>query len=89
MSKNAQTGMIDVPKYGDLRDLMVSKDTRAARQKAVDVAEKVVQNRLHEDTDENWLTEHKNHGSVTPKPLNRGWLTLPWFLLYNILTSFK
>lgn len=53
MSKNAQTGMIDVPKYGDLRDLMVSKDTRAARQKAVDVAEKVVQNRFHEDTDEN------------------------------------
>ena len=53
MSKNAQTGMIDVPKYGDLRDLMVSKDTRAARQKAVDVAEKVVQNRLHENTDEN------------------------------------
>lgn len=53
MSKNAQTGMVDAPKYGDLRDLMVSEDTRAARQKAVDVAEKVVQNRLHEDTDEN------------------------------------
>lgn len=53
MSKNAQTGMIDVPKYGDLRDLMVSEETRATRQKAVDVAENVVQNRLHEDSDEN------------------------------------
>ena len=53
MSKNAQIGMIDVPKYGDLRDLMVSKDTHAARQKAVEVAEKVVQNSLHEETDEN------------------------------------
>lgn len=53
MSKNAQTGMVDVPKYGDLRDLMVSEDTRAARQKAVEVAEKVVQNSLHEETDEN------------------------------------
>ena len=53
MSKNAQTGMVDVPKYGDLRDLMVSEDTRAARQKAVEVAEKVVQNRLHEDSNKN------------------------------------
>lgn len=53
MSKNAQTGMVDAPKYGDLRDMMVSEDTRASRQKAVDVAEKVVQNRLHEDSDEN------------------------------------
>lgn len=52
MSKTAQTGMVDAPKYGDLRDLMVSEETRAARQKAVDVAEKVVQNRLHENTDE-------------------------------------
>lgn len=52
MSKNAQTGMVDAPKYGDLRDLMVSEETRAARQKAVDVAEKAVQNRLHEDSDE-------------------------------------
>lgn len=53
MSKNAQTGMIDVPKYGYLRDLMISEKTRTDRQKAVDVAEKVVQNRLHEDSDEN------------------------------------
>ena len=53
MSKNAQTGMIDVPQYGNLRDLMVSEDTRAARQKAVEVAEKVVQNRLHEDSNKN------------------------------------
>ena len=53
MSKNAQTGMVDAPKYGDLRDLMVSEETRAARQKAVDVAEKVVQNSLHEEADEN------------------------------------
>lgn len=53
MSKNAQTGMVDAPKYGDLRDLMVSEDTRTARQKAVEVAEKVVQNSLHEEADEN------------------------------------
>lgn len=53
MSKNAQNGQVDVPKYGNLRDLMVSEDTRAARQKAVDVAEKVVQNRIHEDSGKN------------------------------------
>ncbi len=53
MSKTAQNGQVDVPQYGNLRDLMTSEETRAARQKAVDVAEKVVQNRLHEDTDEN------------------------------------
>lgn len=51
MSKTAQTGSIDAPKYGSLRDLMVSEDTRSARQKAVDVADKVVQNRLHEEAD--------------------------------------
>lgn len=53
MSKTAQNGQVDVPKYGDLRDLMVSEDTRTARQKAVEVAEKVVKNSLHEETDEN------------------------------------
>ncbi len=55
MSKTAQDGQIDVPQYGDLRDLMVSEGTRAVRQKAVEVAEKVVQNRnrLHENADEN------------------------------------
>lgn len=53
MSKTAQNGQVDVPQYGDLRDLMASEDTRAARQKAVEVAEKVVQNRLYEDSDEN------------------------------------
>ena len=53
MSKTALTGMVDVPQYGDIRDLMASEETRAARQKAVEVAEKVVQNRLHEDSDKN------------------------------------
>lgn len=53
MSKTAQNGQVDVPQYGSLRDLMASEDTRAAHQKAVEVAEKVVQNRLHEDSNKN------------------------------------
>lgn len=53
MSKTAQNGQVDVPQYGNLRDLMTSEETRAARQKAVEVAEKVVQNRLHEDSNKN------------------------------------
>ena len=53
MSKTAQNGQVDVPQYGSLRDLMTSEEARAARQKAVKVAEKVVQNHLHEDSDKN------------------------------------
>lgn len=52
MSKTAQNGQFDAPEYGSLQDLMVSEDTRTARQKTVEVAEKVVQNSLHEKTDE-------------------------------------